>query len=79
MLFTNLSIHASLLTMCHTGLQLILTYHFPDKWAGHNLLSYISKQTSKKVTNLGATNTTSTTKSDFNYGRPLIKLIKQLD
>ena len=31
------------------------THHFPDKLAGYSLSSYISKQTSMKITNSGTT------------------------
>ena len=53
MLFTNASIYAALFTMSYTTLQLILT--IPDKWAGYNGGKLISKQTSMKAPNLGAT------------------------
>ena len=53
MLFTNVCIHVTLLTMGHTGLQLILSHHFPDKRAGYNRGKLISKQTSMKVMNSG--------------------------
>ena len=52
MLFTNSSIHATLLTMCHTSLQLIFTIY---KWTGYNGGKLISKQTSMKAMNSGAT------------------------
>ena len=41
--------------MCHTSLQVIYTHHFPDKWAGYDGGKLISKQTSMKASNLGAT------------------------
>ena len=50
MLFTNVSINATLLTMCHTSLQLI---HYPDKHADYDVGKPISKQTSMKVMNSG--------------------------
>ena len=53
MLFTNASIHATILTMCHTTPQLIFT--IPDKWAGYYGGSLISKQPLMKVKNSGAT------------------------
>ena len=50
MLFT---IQVTLLTMCHTSLQLILTV--PDKLAYYNGGKFISKQASMKAKNSGAT------------------------
>ena len=56
MLFTNASIHATLLTLRHTGIQLVLTIYLTNGHGG----KFISKQTWMKVTNSGAT-----TKNDF--------------
>ena len=56
MLFTNASIYATLLTMSHEGLQLLL-----DKHADHTGGKFISKQTLMKVTYSGTT-----IKGDFN-------------
>ena len=53
MLFTHVCIHATLLTMSHTTLLLILT--IPDKPAGYNGGKPISKQTLIKAKNSGTT------------------------
>ena len=57
MLFTNVSMHATLLTRCLTSLQLILTISLTTK-AGYNGgigSKLISKQTLMEATNSGAT------------------------
>ena len=51
MLIPNVSIHATLLTISHTGLQLILTISLTNGHGG----KLISNQTWMKVTNSGTT------------------------